>query len=136
MNKKVIIAFSISFFLGLAYLFYRNTAIGKKRKAKRILKLMLKEHKKRDIQWAFPKELVEEIKVELHTLNYEELEMVEEYIKLNLKKVEKEEILDHREKLKAQGIYEKTELKALDQTLYKLYGLSNEYSEGRKIINF
>ena len=131
MNKKVIIVFSISFFLGIGYLVYRHSKWGIALKARQIINKIKRKRKKKQLKWEFPPSLIQEAKEELNLLSYEELELVEDYVQSCLKRQGLEKRKAFRVKMKAEGIYEKGELPALEHMLYNLFGISKEYRAGR-----
>lgn len=136
MNKKIIIAFGISIFVGFGYLAYRKTAFGKTLKINWIIRRMTKNKERRNFKWKFPESLIREVKEELTKLDFEELELIEEYVIVHLRREGIEKVNSFREQFKENGILEKTELSALEHMLYNLFGISNGYREGRFKVNY
>ncbi len=131
MNKKIIIAFGISVFLGLAYLAYRKTDFGKSLKIKWIITKLNKKRAAKNLTWEFPDSVIQDTKAELSLLDFDELELVEDYVDSCLQRKGLKQSKEYREKMKDLGIYNKTELPALEHMLYNLWGLSKGYLKGR-----
>lgn len=124
MNKKIIVAFGISIFLGLGYLAYRKTEVGRKLKSKWIIKRILKRKEDKNISWDYPEEVLAGTLKELMTLDFAQLEMIEKYVKLNLARKGSKVVYGYREEMKKKGIYEKTDLKNLELMMYNLFGIA------------
>ena len=129
MNKKILIAFGISVFLGLGYLAYRKTDVGRSLKAKWIIRRMEKKREDKNVKWDYPEELLKDTQEELMMLDFSQLEMVEKYVKLNLQRKGAKAIYEYRDKMKEKGIYEKTDLNKLELMLYNLFGLSSGFQK-------
>lgn len=131
MNKKIIIAFGISIFLGIGYLAYRKSPLGRKLKGRSIIKRILKNQEERNIKWKFPNEVLEGCEENLKKLNYEQLELIEDYVvdKLNRKDTK---VLDaHRERLLKAGVDWTTDLPHLEDMLFNTGFLSDSYSKSK-----
>lgn len=124
MNKKIIVAFGISIFLGLSYLAYRNTELGRKLKSKWIIKRILKRKEYKNLEWDFPEEVLNGSLDELMSLDFSQLEMIDNYVKLNLARKGSELIYGFREEMRKKGIYDKTDLANIELMIYNLYGLN------------
>jgi len=127
MNKKIIIAFGISVFVGLGYIAYRRTDFGKTIKAKSMIKRITEDIEERNMKWKFPEELLEKTKEELIKFSFSQLEVIEKYVKIRLKRVSMEEIKDYQTLMKTKEIDNIKDLQNLEDMLFNSFGLSNGY---------
>lgn len=131
MNKKIIIAFGISVFLGIGYLAYRKSAFGRTLKSKAIIKKITDSQTERNIKWKFPEQLLADCEANLKQLNYQQLELIEEYVIDKLNRKDAATIDKHKELLEKQGVDWTKDIPHLEDMLFNTGFLSDKYVKSK-----
>ena len=131
MNKKIILAFGISVFLGIGYLAYRKSAFGRSLKSKAIIKRITDNQAERNIKWKFPEQLLADCEANLKQFNYQQLELIEDYVMDKLKRKDVETLEKHKELLLKHGVDWTKDIPHLEDMLFNTGFLSNGYTKSK-----
>lgn len=110
----------ISITMGLCYLVYRKSPVGRRRKAKSIINQILRKQKDDKPKLAYPSSLLEDTEQELIQLGYSELEQVENYVQDYLQKKGAEVLDTHRISLKDNKVDWTEDLKHLEDMIHNV----------------